>query len=67
MHFFCLNPHLTGSPAGRYDWQLSLRKYTRSYPDPFEDSGSLAMAFSRVVFYVLAFDKGSKLLAITGF
>lgn len=23
MHFFCLNPHLTGSPAGRCYWQLS--------------------------------------------
>lgn len=65
MHFFCLNPHLTGSPAGRCYWQLSLRKYTGWYPDPFEDSGSLSMAFSRAVIYALPFDKGSKLLTIT--
>lgn len=67
MHFFCLNPHLTGSPAGRCYWQLSLRKYTRWNPDLFEDSESFAMDFSRAIFHTLPFDKGRKLIEIICF
>lgn len=66
-HFFCLNPHLAGSPAGRCYWQLSLRKYTGWNTDPFEDSGRFATDFSRAIFHTLPFDKGSKLIEIIWF
>lgn len=66
-HFFCLNPHLARSPAGRCYWQLSLRKYTGWNTDLFEDSGRSAIDFSRAIFHTLPFDKSSKLIEIIRF